>query len=251
MKKLLTICMLVLAVSVLTAEDAESILRQADAIFTFTNMYQKSSMVIYSGSQAQPEQVMESYYLKEDGKSHSLMVFLQPSRVRGTAYLTIGDDLWVRFASTGRTRKLSSSARQNSASGSDFSYDDMGEGSDGYAADYQAASVEHAVIKGEACYRITLTPNDPAGSAYDKAVCFITEDTYHYVRIELYSSGAHIKTMTLEDYRQVSGSYYPFTISMASEIRDSKTVITTTEFEYDSPKVQKRLFSKSYLESLR
>lgn len=40
----------------------------------------------------------------------------------------------VRFGSTGRVRKLTSSARRDSAGGTDFSCADMGEGSDGVPA---------------------------------------------------------------------------------------------------------------------
>ncbi len=232
------------------AEDAKTILDRADSIFTAENIYQESSMVIYTKGEAGIEQIMKSYYLEDRGKSLSLAVFTAPKRIAGTAYLTIGEDLWVRFASTGRTRKLSSSAKQNSASGSDFSYADMGEGNNGFAAEYEASSITEASIEGKNCYKITLIPSseDPA---YDSAICYITKDTYEYLRIEMYKNGAHIKTMVLDDYRDINGKLYPHTITMYSELKDSKTVIITNMIEFDSKKVQKRYFSKSYLESLK
>ncbi len=249
-KTLLTVLILLLIAFTVTAEDTKVILEKADAIFTADNIYQESSMVIYSNGEPGVEQVMESYYLEAGGKSYSLSVFTAPKRIAGTAYLSIGNDLWVRFASTGRTRKLSSSAKQSSAGGSDFSYADMGEGNNGFAADYDSSTITDATIDGRSCYKITLTPKR-SDAVYDSAICYITKESYEYLRIEMYKSGAHIKTMILEDYRAIGGKSYPYSISMKSEIKDSKTVITTNEIAFDSKKVQKRYFSKSYLESLK
>ena len=99
----------------LSGQTADEILEKADDIFDMESMYQKSTMIITRNGRTQPEQIMESWYLDEGGKNMSLMVFLAPARVKGTAYLTLDDDLWVRFGSTGRVRKLSSSAKKNSA----------------------------------------------------------------------------------------------------------------------------------------
>lgn len=249
MKRIVLLSLLLLSMTLLSAHDGKAILEKADTIFTLNRIYQKNRMTIYAGAEAQPEQIMESYLLKQQGSSASLSIFLEPKRVAGTAYLTIGDDLWVRFASTGRIRKLSSSAKQNSASGSDFSYEDLGEGNEGYSEGYRAESVEETEYERTNCYRITVIP-DSADSSYEKAVCYIAQDDFRYLRIELYKNGTHLKTMTLEDYRTVSDILYPFRIIMESVIKDSKTVIEVIDFEFNSSKVNERLFTRSYLERL-
>lgn len=229
--------------------EAEEILAQADEVFTIDSLYQKSSMEIFRGSKAQPVQIMESYYLKEDGVGHSLTVFLAPKRMKGTAYLTVADDLWVRFASTGRVRKLSSSARENAAGGSDFSYADMGEGNDGYASRVSAKIIGSVLIEGMECHRIEMIPTGE--HQYEKIIAAVTKDSHRYLQLELYDNGIHIKTMHLSDHRLVDTIHYPFIISMESMIGDSKTVITTMEIEPGSSKVKRNLFRTTYLKSLR
>ena len=121
--------LVLLSLQALNAQDARSIIDKADEAFEMDAVYSRSVLTVYKNGKAQAPQVMEGYALDAaDGTARSLSVFREPRRVEGTAYLMLGDDMWVRFASTGRVRKLSSSARKNSAAGSDFSYADMGEG---------------------------------------------------------------------------------------------------------------------------
>ncbi|MDX9802210.1 MAG: outer membrane lipoprotein-sorting protein, partial [Spirochaetia bacterium] len=197
------------------AQTAEVITEKADAIFTLNKqLYQKSSMTITRGGKEQPVQIMDSYYMKEDGVSKSLTIFIEPMRVKGTAYLTIGDDLWVKFASTGRIRKMSSSAKKNSAGGSDFSYSDMGEGNEGFGVKYSSSLDGSENVNGEQCYRIILTPRKKGDEVYEKAVAYITEDDFRYIKLELYENGAHIKTMSFTDYKPLKNTKYPYTVRM-------------------------------------
>ena len=244
--------MLLSVLAVSEAQTAEEITDKADAIFTMNNhLYQKSSMTITRNGKKQPIQIMDSYYMKEEGVSKSLTVFLEPRRVRGTAYLTIGDDLWVKFASTGRIRKMSSSAKKNSAGGSDFSYSDMGEGNDGYGVKYLSVLDGIEKVNSVSCYRIILTPRKNSDDTYEKAVAFISEDDFQYRKIELYEDNAHIKTMTFDNYKVINDKIYPYTLSMESHVRNSISVVDTIDIELDSPKVEERLFSQSYMKSFR
>jgi outer membrane lipoprotein-sorting protein len=242
---------LVVSIFTLGAQSADEIVSKADAIFTLNNIYQKSTMTIIRNGKEQPVQLMESFFLKENGVSRTLTLFLEPRRVKGTAYLSVGDDLWVRFASTGRIRKMSSSAKKNSAGGSDFSYSDMGEGNTGYAEKYYVTLDGSVKVDGTDCYRIILTPKPGSKDTYEKAVAYIAKEDFSYRDIELYEDGAHIKTMTFSDFRPLRGLSYPYTIQMRSLARNSVSTVETMEMEIDSGKVEPRLFSQSYLEAIR
>ncbi|MBI9101543.1 MAG: outer membrane lipoprotein-sorting protein [Spirochaetales bacterium] len=233
----------------LMAESAEELLRAADDIFDIDQMYQKSTMTVVRNGRPQPVQTMESYMLNEGDEAKSLTVFLAPARVKGTAYLTMGDDLWVRFGSTGRVRKLSSSAKKNAAAGSDFSYTDMGEGNKGYTDDYTSRMDGSLVIEGDDCHRIILIPHDDDG--YEKVVAYIQKDNLRYRRLELWEDGAHIKTMSLEDYREQDGLVYPYVIRMVSRTRDSETIVETSVLEVNSLRVDAGMFTQSYLRNIR
>ena len=243
--------LLAIAAATAGAQTADEVLAQADRIFTLDRVWSRSVMEITRSGRTQAPQEIESYSLTNGDTAMALSVFTSPARVRGTAYLMIGDDLWVRFASTGRVRKLSSSARRNSAAGSDFSYNDMGEGSSSFTDGYDAVLDGRATVSGHECWRVVLTPQRSNRDGYERLVAYVTTDDPRYLRIEYFDSGARIKTMDLDDFRDVAGIRYPHRISMTSHERDSVTVITTEEIEFDSDRVREEMFAVSYLDTIR
>lgn len=62
------------------------------------------------------------------GDDASFVEFLEPRTVRGLRILSLGDETWVFFPSTGRVRKISGASRSGSVQGvgGDFSYEDLG-----------------------------------------------------------------------------------------------------------------------------
>jgi len=236
----------------LFAQNASALLADADRIFELDNVYSRSTLSITRSGREQAPQVMEGFESDDtDGTSRSLTVFREPARVNGTAYLMIGDDLWVRFASTGRIRKMSSSAKKNSAAGSDFSYDDMGDGSSSFSSRYRPALEGTDRIDGVGCHRLILTPRSGERHTYEKLIVWLTEEDHRYKRIEYWEDGAPIKVMDLEDYRRVGNVDYPYLVTMRSLAKDSVSVIETQYMEFDSPKVEDRFFTSAYLESIR
>ena len=233
---------------------AISILERADKAFTSAKIYSVATMTIYKSGKPRTVVEIESYSMSKGDRYYSLTIYRKPARLKGTAYLVIDNDLWVRFSSTGRIRKLSSSARENSAGGSDFSYNDMGESGKGMAEKYNSRLLsDRAVIDRRKCYEIELTPKKSGKdrSSYEKVVVFIDRENYHYLKIDYYKSGANIKSLYISDYRNVDGIDYPFKLTMESHTKPTKTEIVTTEIELDSPKVKESLFTTSYLKRIR
>lgn len=256
MKRLLNVLSIITALtaaagSAVFAQSAQQIIGRADSAFSGEQVYTESSMTIYRSGRTQPVQKIKSYSMDIDGGYNSLTVYQSPARMKGTAYLMIDNDLWVRFSTTGRVRKMSSSAKTNSAGGSDLSYADMGDGNQGIADKYNVGIEGEAEIDGSSCYVILLEPKDGEDPPYEKLAAYISKEDYLYLKIDYFEAGAVIKTMTLGDYRKIDDIYYPFYMEMKSNVKDSLTVIETTAIEFGSSKVQKRLFSTAYLESLR
>lgn len=236
----------------LGAESARAIVDRADAPFRAARIYSLSEMTVYRSGEARPTLKVESFTMNRDGKSYSLTLYRSPPRMKGTAYLMIGDDLWVRFASTGRTRKLSSSARKNSAGGTDFSYYDLAESGEGLSEKYTVRlDRDNVSVQGERCYQLTLLPKEGSDLPYEKVIAAITREGYRYLRLEYYEHGAQTKTLSFSDYREVEGRAYPFHLVMKSHIRDSRTEVITRELQFDSPRVREEDFSVTYLQRLR
>lgn len=247
--QLILIAMLITAAG-LYGQSADEIVNRADEAFKGNRIYSTSTMTVYLSDEAQPVQKIESYTMEKDGKSYSLSIYVEPRRMKGTANLMIEDDLWIRFSSTGRVRKLSSSAKKNSAGGSDFSYADMGEGGSGLAEKYTSRLTGEEKVEGDLCHVIELTASG-SDAPYGKMVVYITKDTYRYMKIDYYESGANIKSMSFYDYRTVNGKDYPFAYTMFNHTKPSRTEVVIEEFEVDSPKVQDRMFTTRYLETIR
>ncbi len=252
MKKIITAALLgLLMLASAAAQDAKEILDRADRSFELDRVYSESSLTVYKNGKPQAPQMMIGYTLDDSsGQARSLTIFREPARVAGTAYLMLGDDLWVRFASTGRIRKLSSSARKNSAAGSDFSYADMGEGGDSFTGDYSASLEGSERINGIECYRLVLEPAN-RNAVYEKMVVWVSKDEFLYLKIEYYDKGAPVKYMILEDYFEVGGVPYPEKITMTSLVKKSESVMETQLIEHDSDRVEERFFTSSYLETIR
>ncbi|MCG8477602.1 MAG: outer membrane lipoprotein-sorting protein [Spirochaetales bacterium] len=249
---ILTAFSLVAATTSAVAQDASAIVADADRIFRLDGVYSRSTLHITRSGRDQAPQVIEGYELESrDGVSQTLSIFLSPPRVSGTAYLMVGDDMWVRFASTGRVRKLSSSARRNSAAGSDFSYADLGEGSRSFSDRYRAVHDGMERIDGVQSHRLILTPEEGDRDAYERLTVWITEADHRYLRIEYFEDGAAIKVMELDDFRTVADIEYPFRLTMRSVARDSVSVIVTESLEFDSARVEQRFFTTAYLDTIR
>lgn len=234
----------------LAAQTAQDIVNKADEAFQGDRVYSTSRMTVYKSGEAQPVQEIESYTMEKGGKTYSLSIYIAPRRMKGTANLMIEDDLWVRFGSTGRTRKLSSSAKKNSAGGTDFSYADMGDGGQGLVEKYNPILAGEETIQGERCYKIELIA-EVSDAPYEKMVVYITKETYRYMKIEYFENNANIKSLTFYDYRTVDGTDYPFRYIMENHTKPSKTEVEVDIFEIDSSRVKDRFFTTGYLESIR
>jgi len=252
MKKILISILLltIFSLGFLVAQTAQEIVDKADAAFQGDRVYSTSRMTVYKSGEAQPVQEMESYTMEKGGKTYSLSIYTAPRRMKGTANLMIEDDLWVRFGSTGRTRKLSSSAKKNSAGGSDFSYADMGDGGQGLSEKYTPKLTGEETVEGERCHKIELIA-DASDAPYEKMVVYITKDTYRYIKIEYFENNANIKSMTFYDYKTVNSTDYPFRYVMENHTKPSVTEVEVDIFEIDSSKVKDRFFTTGYLESIR
>lgn len=249
-KKIVFIILLLIALGGYS-QNARDILEEADSAFKTENLYSVSEITITRNGKNLPIQMVEGYSTKIDGKNNSLSIYRAPKKMEGNANLMIGDNLWVKFASTGRVRKLSSSAKKNSSGGSDFSYADMGSGGEGMAYRYTSRLLGEKRIEKVDCYEIELTPTKDNESGYDKLIVYIEIDSKEYKLIKYYEDGGNTKDLYLMDYRKVDNISYPFHMIMKNNVKDSQTSVKTLELEVDSNRVTEDLFSQSYLKRVK
>ena len=176
--------------------------------------------------------------LRSRGDEESMVEFLEPRTIRGLRVLSLGDESWVFFPSTGRTRKISGASRSGSVQGvgGDFSYEDLA--SDTWSKDYAFS------IAGEDGQTWTLEGKAAkVGSTYDAIRMTIEKATFRSLRIE-YSSAAKgfFKALAFSDFKPMGGKTRASAMEMRNVTLGSRTSLTLVEAAYDQP-IDDRWFS--------
>jgi len=161
----------------------------------------------------------------------SLMAYTAPARVAGDRILSLnaGDDIWYYMKRRDTTRHFAGHTRNQSAMGSDFSYEDMASGD--FSEDYTAELLGYEEYEGARCVKLKCTPT-PDGPSYDHIILWADTDHALTRKIEYYDDDGHIKTLFITDFREVEGRTVAFHIEMVSHRKDSRTVIVTEEMTF-------------------
>ena len=251
MKNILLVALMCIFVLPVFSEspDAADIIRKAESVFTDAPTYSLCRMTVYRGGVAGQPQSFETWTMTDNGIVLTLSVYTAPPRMKGTAYLSTNEGIWMRFGSTGRVRKLSSESAKSLGGGSDFSLDDPGM-SGGFATRYTPALEGIESVEGIESFRIILTPGEGADAAYSVCIAWVAVETFRYIRVDFYQDEACIKRMICSDYHDTQVGLYPFRIEMQSLTRGTRTEIETLRLSIDSSDIEKGMFTPDYLETL-
>ncbi|MYE12107.1 MAG: outer membrane lipoprotein-sorting protein [Gammaproteobacteria bacterium] len=170
----------------------------------------------------------------EDGDK-SLFVFDQPRDVQGTALLTHAhinaqDDQWLYLPALKRVKRISAGRRSGSFMGSEFSYEDM--------SPPEVEEYTYAYLRDEACGDLTCTVTEQVPldekSGYSRKVVWQDTGELRTWKMELYDrKGSHLKTLTLENYRQYLDQYWRAgRQTMVNHLTGASTVLEWTDFQF-------------------
>jgi hypothetical protein len=172
------------------------------------------------------------------GTDDSYMEFVEPKAIKGLKVLTLADDTWLFFPSTGRVRKIAGKSKGESVQGvgGDFSYEDLGGGTF------------------EAKYDFTILNEDSRSwtlegiakkkeSVYTKIVLHASKENYLPMKIEYFTEkDGHQKTLVLSDVKKIDGRDTATVMAMTNHKKRSKTVVRTLKIAYSVP-VADKLFN--------
>ncbi len=142
-------------------------------------------------------------YLTDDSDvRYSLFRFHAPSDVKGTGFLSIEypnkvDDRWLFLPVLGRSRRISANEKTDRFMGSDFTYEDLERVN---LLDYDYELLEEETVEGQACYKISTTPNDAntkKESGYSKRILYILKDNYQTVKIDYFNKKGKLSKIFL------------------------------------------------------
>jgi hypothetical protein len=218
--------------SALTAtadETALDIIRNADRAQRTDSQKTETTMRTYS-SEKNERDFREFRMTSYSRGSDSYMEFVEPRSIKGLKILSIGDDTWLFFPSTGRVRKIAGTSKGDSVQGvgGDFSYEDMGGGTFDEKYNFTLVNDDSRswTLKGSA------KGTDPV---YDSIVIHITKSNYLPSRIEYHTNkDGHIKTMVMSEVKNMGGREIPTVVTMTNHKKGSKTVIRTLNADYSA-----------------
>jgi hypothetical protein len=228
--------------SIYADDDALAIIRKMDEKQASETSKSIMSMIVYTDADDEATAREMKMLLYSQGDDDTYMEFIEPRTITGLRILSKGDDQWVFFPSTGRTRKIASSAKKDSVKGvgGDFSYEDMSGGTfEGkYTPTILEANDTSWVIEGL---------SKKADAVYSKVIVTVDKQTYLPHKMEYYTDEeGHYKDMLMEDFKVISGRDTATKTTMITLEKNTKTVIILHEAEYDIPIPEKYFDSNRF-----
>ncbi|MBN1653964.1 MAG: outer membrane lipoprotein-sorting protein [Deltaproteobacteria bacterium] len=192
----------------LTAEDIVGKMLRNDA-FKWEGAKTRLRMVLLDRSGERQERLMMIIGRRHQGLLQTMVRFLEPSKIAGTAFLMLerendASEQYVYLSGLKRTRRIVGREREGSFMGSDFTYADM-QRLDAKYADNKRLSDEE--IGGTKVYVIQSTISKEAPVAYSKVVSWVRKTDFISLRTRFYDKQAKLaKTLYARRVRVVEGN---------------------------------------------
>lgn len=208
--------------------------------------YSKMKMELYSSSGQLRERKLESYRDNREGDK-AMNRFLAPASVEGTSFLSLEkndkEDMYLYLPVLGSVRKISSSQKNGSFVGTDFTYNDLNLiGGGDYNKDYNAIVLAEDNEK----YILRLVPTD-SDIDYKYIKMWVKKEGCYILKSEFYDQKGGLKKVLIpENFEKISGYWTPRKSTMENVQEGTKTVIYMEKITYDQP-INNRIFTTRYL----
>ena len=256
MKKsvMLLVTVLFAVVSVFAGMSGYDVMKKVDERYVGDDGLSKIKMVIVNSRKQERHREIVVWRKKVDNAndlSYSFIYFIKPADVKDTTFMVqeraggADDDQWIYLPATRKVRMISSSEKDKSFMGTDFSYDDM---SDRDIDEYYWELMGSETFNGYDCYIVKGTKKDKKKASYDHTIFWVTKEHWIPVKAVMYDRkkpGKVAKIMIIDGLRKVQGIWTPLTSVMYTmkpiyrEGRDieksfsSKTILTVESVKYN------------------
>lgn len=221
-----------------------------------TNVYERSqpkdtegslTMTLTNARGAERVRSVRQYIAKFDGVEKKLLFFTAPADVRDTAFMNWSyddpsrqDDQWIYLPALRRVRRISAEKKNDSFMGSDFTYEDL-------SARHPDLDT-HSVIGTETVdgRRVFVVESIPAAgsSAYGRTVSWVADGIWIGLRREFYDgSGNLLKTLEIDQYRQIDGFWTIERMTMSNAQSGHFTTMELSGLEFNTG-IEESFFSE-------
>jgi len=171
------------------------------------------------------------------GSSKAILRFTDPAEVRGVALLIVNhpdraSDQWMWTPAIQRERRIALQDRSTRFFGTDFSFEDLEE-RDVDQFNYRLLGEE--ALDDARCWKVESRPTSRRSSQYTRSILWIRQGDYAYVRIENYKQDELVRRLNYRQIERVQGIWTARVLEMHDLRRDSRTVLTLEQLEYNVP----------------
>jgi uncharacterized protein len=187
-------------------EIAQRVVNGSDA-FRWDGGQSRVRMVLIEADGKRKERSMDVVARRKSGMFQSLVRFLAPGDIAGTAFLMLekGKDeaeQYIYLPGIKRTRRIVGRERDGNFMGSDFTYADM-QGAN--PSDAQHKRLPDEKVGNDPCYVIEST-FDPKKSSYGKVAVWVRKTDYIALRTRFYDrAGKLVKTLYARRVKTIDG----------------------------------------------
>ncbi len=193
---------------------------------------------------------LQTLSLTENGRTSSITVFLSPSSVKNTRFLSVENeqgktDQWIYLPALKRVKRIAANEEGGSFMGSDFSYSDMA------STTYDADEATHTLLEESAtAYVVRSVPFDT--TTYGKTETTVDKDTYLPLQVDFYAKDGTTleKQLVTQQIEQMNGKWIPKVIIMTTIASGHSTKIEILQAQYDIA-MNSNYFTTRFLETGR
>ena len=233
MKKLISLTAAVLMISLVSGQDAASILKNVEKNMSSENRIFESTMIVH-GTRTSRTITSKTW---SEGNKKSFTEYLTPAREQGTKMLKLENQLWIYSPSTDRIIQISGHMLRQSVMGSDLSYEDMMDDRK-LSEIYSATMAGEEEIEGRKTWILDL---DAVVSdvAYQKVKMWVDTERFVPLREDLFAKGGQLlKRTTFSDVKQIDGRWFPEKIVYKDMLKNgdgTEFIITSVKFDQSIP----------------
>lgn len=229
--KILNLTILLFGITACFALTVDEILDKSEANDNFITSSSVNIEEVYNPDGSVKISEMKAY--SKNGNEKSLMEYTEPKRIQGMKILMLndGDDIWFYSNRTNRVRKIASHQKNQSANGSDFSYDDMSMSDN--RKEYNYSLIGEEKYEDKDCYKIEFKAKEK-DKTYSKFNMWVDKSNFLAVGAEFFDeNGILWKKLSVRNIKKLDKYWTAGEVEMKDVLKDSRTVIKTKEIKFD------------------
>jgi outer membrane lipoprotein-sorting protein len=201
--------------------------------------------------------VMRAFRKYYGADRRTVLFFESPANVKGTGFLTFDyhdpqadDDQWLYLPALHKVRRVSSSDRGGYFLGTDFTYEDMKNGTKVGIADYHWETVGLEDVHGHPCYAVRGTPVSREVAkelGYGRLMVYVDAGIWIPRKLETWDVKDNpLKVVESTEIREVGGIWTAHRVEATNHKTGHRSVFTVSEVDY-ATNLEDAMFSESRL----